>query len=156
MRIRKATKKDLDGIFILSRELYMHQINCCKVDFNLRKDFKTVHKKDLSEKLKKRKNAFFVAEEGGKPIGFISGHMDQDPPIFLDRDKGRINAFYVQDEFRGKGIGRKLFAKMKEWFKKRNVKSMRLFVARCNPGAKRAYESLGFEPAQFEQLVLKM
>ncbi len=156
VRIRKATKKDLDEITELAYQLYMSQINDCQVDFNLRKNFKKIQKRCILEDMKKSKKAFFVAEEDGKIVGYISGKIEEDPPVFVEKEKGHIGQVYVTEENRGKGIGKKLFVEMKKWFKKKKIKTIRLYVAKCNAGAKRAYKSLGFEPAEFEQLILKM
>ena len=156
MEIRKATKKDLDGIVELSHQLYLQQITVCQDDVTLRKNFKTIQKRAISKDMKKRKNAFFVAEEKGELAGFISGCIQEDPPVVVEREKGQIWAFYVKEEFRGRGIGKKLFAEMKKWFRKKKVKTARLYVVKCNVGAKRMYEKLGFEPAKVEQLILKM
>ena len=173
MKIRKATKKDVDEIVELTHQLFMSQINNCQVDFNLNKNFKTVQKRCILKDMKNPKNAFFVAvaprsarrtrqqystlrEENEKLAGFISGKVEIDSPVYVNRINGRVNGFYVKDTFRSKGVGKKLFAEMKKWFKKKKAKSLRIQVARCNIGAKRAYNSLGFEPADFEQLILKM
>lgn len=156
MRIRKATKKDVDEIAELTHQLFMSQINDCHVDFNLRKNFKTIQKKCISEDLKKSKKAFFVAEEGGKIAGFIYGKIEKDPPVFVEKEKGHVGQLFVREGYRNMGLGKKLFAELKKWFKKKKMKSLRIYVARCNVGAKRMYKSLGFEPADFEQLILKM
>ncbi|MBD3398352.1 GNAT family N-acetyltransferase [Candidatus Micrarchaeota archaeon] len=156
MKIRKATKKDLDALVELSYQLSMDQMNNCQVDFRLNKNFKTIQKRCISKDMKKRKNAFFVAEEAGEIVGYVSGKIEEDPPLYVDWKNGRVNGFYVKEGFRSKGLGKKLFAEMKKWFKKKKIKTIRLVVARCNIGAKRAYKSLGFGPADFEQWILKM
>jgi len=156
MRIRKATKKDLDGIVEFAYQLHMEHITAYGVDFKLRKNFKTLHKKHVSEKMKTRKSVFFVAEADGELVGFISGNIEEDPPVYVDRKKGKIGGLYVKESFRRKGLGKKLFAEIKKWFKKRKIKTIRLFVARSNVPTKKVYKSLGFEPADFEQLILKM
>jgi ribosomal protein S18 acetylase RimI-like enzyme len=156
MKIRKATKKDLDGIVELSHQLYTQQINVCQADINLRKNFKAIQKRAIAKDMKKRKNTCFVAEEGGELVGFISGGIQDDPPVMVERKKGHVWAFYVKEEFRGQGLGKKLFAELKGWFRKKKMKTLRIYVARCNVGAKRLYESIGFKPADFEQLILRM
>jgi ribosomal protein S18 acetylase RimI-like enzyme len=156
MEIRKATKRDLDGIVELEYLLHIEHITEHGVDFKLRKNFKSIHKRFLSEKMKGGKNAFFVAHSGNELVGHISGCLDEDPPIFVDRKKGQLKTFYVKKEFRGKGLGKKLFAKLRKWFEQKKVPSIRLAVAKRNLTTKRIYKSLGFEAAHFEQLVLKM
>ena len=156
MKIRKATKKDLDQLVELSHQLYMDQMNRCQVEFILRKNFKRIQKREFSKRLKDPKKVFFVADEDGEIVGFISGNLEEDPPIFMYRKKGHIGEFYVKEEFRGRGIGKKLFAEMKKWFRKKKVKTVRLYVVKCNIGAKKMYKSLGFKPVDIEQLVLGM
>lgn len=156
MKIRKAAKKDLDTLVGLEHRLFKEHMNAHQVEFRLKKDFWAIHKKHLSAEIKRRKNVFFIAEMEGNPVGYIAGNIDEDPPVFMDRMKGRVTGFYVKEGLRRRGIGKALFAELKKWFKKRGIRSMRLFVAKSNSRAKRMYESLGFGPAQFEQLVLKM
>ena len=156
MKIRKATKKDLDQLVELSHQLYMDQMNRCQVEFILRKNFKRIQKREFSKRLKDPKKVFFVADEDGEIVGFISGNLEEDPPIFMYRKKGQIGGFYVAEGFRRGGLGKKLFMELKKWFKKKKVRSMRINVARCNAGAKKMYKSLGFKPVDFEQLVLGM
>ncbi|MBN2122456.1 GNAT family N-acetyltransferase [Candidatus Micrarchaeota archaeon] len=156
MKIRKAKKADLENLAELSHELFKNQIKNCSVDFRLKKNFRSIQKKEFLEKLRDKTCVFFVAEVGKELAGFVLGHTERESGVFENRLKGNVDQFYVRESFRGKGIGKKLFAQIKEWFKKKKAPSIRIHVAKCNVGAKRMYESLGFGPAQFEQLVLKL
>ena len=134
----------------------MQQNNVCRAGIDLRKNFNEIQKRAISKDMKKGKNAFFVANNDGKLVGFISGCIQENPPVMVEKKEGNVWALYVVEEHRGRGLGKKLFAEMKRWFRKKKIKTVRISVAKCNIGAKRMYGALGFGPAAFEQLMLKM
>lgn len=64
-----------------------------------------------------------------------------------------IEELYVDDEFRGHGIGSELFSFLEDELKGR-IKRIRLEVGDENDGAKRLYKRLGFEPLDYKQMVI--
>lgn len=56
-----------------------------------------------------------------------------------------IHTFAISPNFRGMGIGRKIFNEIKENALKNNKKSIRLDVIDSNTGAQKVFEKLGFE-----------
>lgn len=64
-----------------------------------------------------------------------------------------IEELYVDDEFRGLGIGSEFFSFLKDELNGK-IKRIRLEVGDENDGAKRLYERLGFEPLDYKQMVI--
>lgn len=64
-----------------------------------------------------------------------------------------IEELYVDDKFRGHGIGSEFFSFLEDELKGK-IKRIRLEVGDENDGAKRLYERLGFEPLDYKQMVI--
>ncbi len=83
-----------------------------------------------------------VAEEDGEIVGFSFGFRYHFPgqkrPIAL------LDALYVREEHRGKGIGKALVLRFKEWAKSRGAARVELKVMSQNAAALALYEQLGF------------
>jgi GNAT superfamily N-acetyltransferase len=61
-----------------------------------------------------------------------------------------LGFMYVKDEFRGKGINRKIIENLIEWSKNKNLEEVRLHVYNDNLSAKNAYLKTGFKPTLLE------
>ena len=94
------------------------------------------------------KNVVFVAEEDGKVVGLCWCTV-------VDRgvDKqGEIAEFYVEEGFRGKGIGNELIAAAKQFFINEKVTVAFVWTHRGNESAIELYKNAGFK--EVDQLVM--
>jgi len=86
---------------------------------------------------------FFVAEKGGRLIGFVSIHGD-----WWDRQRqtrtGEIHELVVHSDFKGQGVGKTLIEKAFSYLKERGCKTASLWVGENNFLARRWYKKLGF------------
>lgn len=57
----------------------------------------------------------------------------------------------VDPEYRGKGVGTRLFSSLMDYAKSEQYSTIRLDVVDTNPGARRLYEHLGFIEERTEQ-----
>lgn len=80
---------------------------------------------------------FFVAEEKGKVIGYITGQ--------IRRKISRINSLAVDKKWRKRGIGRTLANHLIDEFKRKRVKEIFLHVRTWNKKALNFYQNLGFK-----------
>lgn len=91
---------------------------------------------------------YFVAQEqGGRLIGFLEAglrsHADCcDPALPV----GFIEGWYVEPEFRRRGIGRMLVAAAESWARSQGCKEMASDAAIDNVLSHRSHEALGYEP----------
>jgi len=81
---------------------------------------------------------FYVAELKEKVIGFIIGDL-------RGYSHGHIVSIAVDEQYRGKGIGRCLIETLIEKFKKNGIKIVRLEVAVSNIVAQSIYKKMGFK-----------
>lgn len=145
MKIRKATKKDLEVILLFLEALLKHHKQFS--DFpELAKDFKANQRRYYRNLFKNPKSAFFVAEENEKLVGLICGKHGKTTSIFKERDLGEVLDFYVEPAYRNKGIGKKLFMELKKWFKERKLTTMEVSFQVSNKKAQLLYKELGFKP----------
>lgn len=103
----------------------------------------------VSEEIEGR-NVIFVAEEDGKIVGLCWCTI-------VDRgiDKqGEIAEFYVEKEYRSKGIGAELLAAAKRLFINEQVEVAFAWTHRGNEAAIKLYENAGFK--KVDQLVMAL
>ena len=146
MRVRKATKKDLKTIIELSDQLVLEHDKRFPAYPKLAKDIHSPKVRYFRNLFSKRNSGFFVAIENEEIVGFVMGFEKKDPPLFAETKIGAVGDFYVQPEFRSKGVGHKLFAELKKWFRKKGFKTLEIGFHSRNTKARRLYEELGFRP----------
>ena len=93
-------------------------------------------------------NVIFAARVDGNLAGFCWCVLFN-PGTGLEAEVAEV---YVDDQFRGKGIGGLLLRRAVQLFRERNVTFAAVWTRETNPGAVRLYEEAGFR--RTEQLVL--
>lgn len=131
--VRQATIKDLPKIvpiFDSYREYFKQQKNPLKVE------------SFLFEKFVHLESVIFIAEQESEVIGFAQLY-----PIFSSLCLERVwllNDFYISEEYRNNGIGKQLFAKVKEFTLLTKSKGIELSVEHTNRKAWQFWEKQGF------------
>lgn len=149
--IRKIKKDDFPKIKKLLKE-FMIDYNQNKVLKGIQFDF--MQYKDIDKyipriakkfcDLKSSQKVIYVYEENDKLLGYIYGE------IYKDRNKklsiiGHIEDWFVSKESRGKKIGKQLWNKMINYFKSKNVQTIKLEVFAQNKSSLDLYKKMGFE-----------
>jgi GNAT superfamily N-acetyltransferase len=96
--------------------------------------------------LRSRKTRVWVAEISGRLVGFCSAQVSVRPPVMKHRRYGAIFAFAVTGNARRKGIGRRLFAACRSWFRRQGIRRVELRVVPRNPHAAGFWRRMGFRP----------
>jgi len=99
------------------------------------------------DNLEKQLNAghqFFLAENEGEKLGFIGIEVNYEP------EKLKIHKIYILPTAQGKGVGKKLFSKIKEIAKANGQKTLTLNVNKENQPAIDFYLNSGFEEIKRE------
>ena len=84
--------------------------------------------------------AVFVAERGGRIVGFVSAGASHD-----EDGVGEVYAIYVHPDAWGTGAGLALMDAAVAWLRERWPEAV-LWVAEANPRARRFYELYGWRP----------
>ena len=85
----------------------------------------------------------FVAEEDGRVVGYLYG-LVYELPGMLYRSVARLDALYVQEAHRGRGVGKALCRAFAALAAERGAVKMELKVFCRNAPALGLYEALGF------------
>jgi ribosomal protein S18 acetylase RimI-like enzyme len=104
---------------------------------------------DTLEDLNKNKGKILFAETDGKVIGYIIGivWLEQPKKVKLEiglHKTGEIMDFFVNEKFRGLGIGHLLLSKIEEYFKTENCDGIWLTVFEPNKNAHEFYKRNNF------------
>ena len=138
MTVREANKNDCEIMDGLLTELIRYET---RYDSNLSHGY-TV-KNNYAERLEWHGHKAFIAEENGEAAGFIYGFVYIIPGMYVS-PVAIVDAFYVREEFRGRGIGRELFSEFKKFAAAENAARIELKVMSENDKALALYGSLGF------------
>lgn len=147
MDIRRATKKDIDGVNHLLRQVLT-------VHHNGRPDlFKGDTTKytnaQLSELFQDDSRPVFCAvDENENILGYAFCIFQQyiDNNILTDIKTLYIDDLCVDENVRGQHIGKQLYDYVVNYAKEQGCYNVTLNVWECNPGAKKFYEYCGLKP----------
>ena len=115
---------------------------------NMNKDIETSKRKNDIEK----ENNIFVAEVKGNIVGFcLFRDFIKDIDIYPDYDC-EVSSLYVDNNFKRKGIGKKLMKKVFEYLKKNGKKKMILGCLKDNYSSKKFYEKIGGKIIKTDQI----
>lgn len=85
-----------------------------------------------------------VAKEGTEVVGYAVGRITMLPSFFENRHRGYVHDVFVKEEYRRRGIGRRLVEEVLTWFRRHDVALVELTVA-VNNNAIPFWQRLGFQ-----------
>lgn len=142
---RKATPDDLPILCALG-QILNRQHHAAQPDFY--RDATTDLERDAPHwrpSLEDGLAAAFIAEQDGRPVGFITTRIVKPAsPLLADTVAGRIDSVAVMEGYRGQGIGRLLVKTAESWTIAQGARDLRLTVWDFNTDARRLYEALGY------------
>lgn len=92
--------------------------------------------------------AFLLALRGGVIVGMLRCRAVRRTPLVEDDRQAVVTTVYVIPSERRTGVLRALLRAADGWCREHDVPEMRLHCALTNDTARKAWESLGFEPAE--------
>jgi GNAT superfamily N-acetyltransferase len=146
-RIRKARLPD-DKPTILSFIMRLQRFEQAfepdrRLDSSVAEEFYAV----LIERIARRNGRMMIAERAARePLGWAAAWEDENE-VYVhaeERTFGYIAELYVNEEARGRGIGKALIVACEDWARERGLKMMMIGVLAKNPGAHGVYRSAGF------------
>jgi L-amino acid N-acyltransferase YncA len=143
MKIRKATKKDIERINEIGLEglfqehTFQNPKNKKKIRQGVKEDFE-FHKKTIKNNLKDKKQYWIVVEEKGIIVGFGSA--------YIKKDKGVIESVYIDKKFQKKSYGIKIMRHLIKWLKSKKVKHIESNFLFDNAPSLKLHKKLGFKP----------
>lgn len=91
---------------------------------------------------------FFLAEQDGRPVGWVLVTEDEAPPYVIDAERrhATICELYVDEAVRGTGAGRALIGACEDWARARKLTNIQIGHLAQNARAEHVYDKAGFAP----------
>ena len=137
MNIREATKNDCVHMDALLTKLIRYE---ARFDPNLSPE--VVIEDNYAGQIAAEGCKAYVAEDHGIIVGYLYGFTYRIPQVLL-QPIAIVDALYVEEGYRGKGIAKDLFRKFQEFASGCGAASIELKVMSHNRDALRLYASLG-------------
>jgi len=146
MEIRRARKEDLEGVGkLLCQVLEVHHKGRPDIFYGGVKKYTDEETLAIFEN---EKTPVFVAVEDGAVLGyaFCIDQQITNSHILTDIRTLYIDDLCVDENVRGKGVGKKLYEYVVDHAKKEGYYNLTLNVWSCNENALRFYEKMGLVP----------
>lgn len=137
--IRKAGLNDVECLLVFEQQLIE-----AERPFNPTLKSSGVKYYDLEAMIASDHVEIVVAEWNGKVIGSGYARIEEAKPNFLHLHYAYLGFMYVDPEYRGMGINKKVMDHLISWAVSRNMTEFRLDVYETNAAAISAYEKVGF------------
>lgn len=145
MDIRFATGQDVGGILALLRQVgQVHHEGRPDI---FRGNAQKYSASQVLDMLDKPQTPIFVAVEDNKVLGYCFCMLKtyEKDPVMTDRTELYIDDLCVDENIRGKGIGKALYETVYKYAKLRKCGSITLNVWACNESAMKFYEKRGLK-----------
>ena len=147
MQIRKATPHDKKELTRLLKEFSIDFATKILSEKQTRiRAYKNPNKwveETVEHYLSQPEHIVFVADEHEILKGFIEGEVKEHKDKVYDRE-GYISKWFMEEEYQNSGIGKQLFTRLVEEFKKMDCTHIGLDTHLENTQAIRIYEHMGF------------
>ena len=138
MIIRKASLEDVKTLNWLLTLLIRDEK---KYDNNINENFTVTNM--YENYIYDENKIILVAIEEGKIAGYIYGYIIE-PDAILNNKIAKLDALYILEEYRNKGIASNLINEFKNNISKQNVNNIEVNVCSQNKVAKQLYQKHGF------------
>jgi GNAT superfamily N-acetyltransferase len=104
----------------------------------------SLYARSLSSRLEDSHTRVLVAEENGRIVGYVLGVVvDLVPEMFEQEAGGFLADIFVEEAYRGQGIGTALVNALTDWFRQKGLNHYEWHVAAGNTEALAFWSSLG-------------
>jgi ribosomal protein S18 acetylase RimI-like enzyme len=147
MEIRLANLSDCEKIVFLEKQIFEFHSNARPDWIDKNKIGFIAGIEYFVNIIKDEKCRIFVVEENKNIIGFCVTQIRtiKDHPILFDMKNIEIEDFCIDENYRHKGIGKKLFEEVKKYAKEIEARNVELSVWNFNGNAIKFYESNGMK-----------
>lgn len=103
-----------------------------------------IYARNIRDRIEDSHTRVYVAEVDGQVVGYALGLVvDRVPEMFEPEAGGFLADIFVEEAYRGQGIGRGLVSALRDWFKQQGLNYFEWHVTAENTSALRFWESLG-------------
>lgn len=154
IKIRSAQRADLPAILVMFQQLLDHHRTFAEASDDFPKKI-AFFQENLREIIRKtiddENDSIILVVEINKSIAaFLAARIEKSPLYFPTRAKkiGVILDIFVQKNFQGMGVGKKLLDEIIVWFKKLDVDLIEVELDSRNKKAEEFYQKSGFWEAR--------
>jgi ribosomal protein S18 acetylase RimI-like enzyme len=144
VRVRRAAEPDVEVVLDLWVEMMSYHARLDR-RFQPTVDAREAFRDTLQQWMADESKRVLVAEQQGDVIGYIIGHLAENPPIFELRHYGHVSDICVAPDWRRRGVGRQLFAALHDWLHEHGLSVVQLSVAARNSVSQAFWHEMGFE-----------
>ncbi|MCW3089623.1 MAG: acetyltransferase [Ferruginibacter sp.] len=145
--IRRATLADAETLSAISKQTFYDTFTgtCSPEDMALFLEA-YFNLKQVKRELKNPSDFYYLAEQGGKAIGYLRLMEDySNLPLMKKWKSLELKRIYVLKEFQGKGVAQQLMDYTMQYAKDNDYEVVWLGVWEHNGRAQKFYEKYGFE-----------
>ena len=154
IRIRSARADDADALVPIWQEMALQHETYDDLRWGFREGASEIWHGFFVESLQREKSiALVAADEADRPVGYLLAETREPPPVMAVRCRGHVWDICVTQQYRRRGIGRRLLKRATEEMRARGADYVTLGVAVANEAARGFYESLGLRPVTHEMLM---
>lgn len=143
--VRDAKPSDTDKLVELRLSLQRHVEESNPMIWRITAEGVGLLRQGLEEAMRADQDRLVVATTNGEVIGFAHGQVSRRTD-YRPNAVGTISNIFVQREFRGRGVGRRLVGGLCQFFRMKNVEDVTLRFAIGNREAEGFWRGLGFKP----------
>lgn len=154
IKIRKYKTSDAQSVKIIFKEFVKFHVKC-DPSFRKLKNHDGFFIKYIDKNLKSNKAIMYVAELDYEVVGYCLGIIQEKPPVYKSPVYGYIDNIAVLEKYQNNGIGEKLFIKIKNWFKRKKINRIELFVVIKNDKSTNFWYKMGLKKSM-EQLFIDL
>jgi GNAT superfamily N-acetyltransferase len=147
LRLRTAAPSDRETVIDL-----IHALNVVEADLtgDRKRDrmAAAAYYDELQQRLSRRQGRVVLAEADGVAVAAMGFSLDEDAAYVTDdvRHHGTVTDLIVREEWRGRGVGRRLLEEAERMTRQAGHARLAIGVLAANDKAERAYRAFGFEP----------
>lgn len=152
MKIREYKDSDQEDFVRLTEALHRYIISIDSRGFlRFLEDHREDYANDYLDNAKKSGGMVLVVETGGRVVAFGVGVIAESIPAneyIFDPEKykvGILRSIFIEEGFRGKGVGTQLVKRFENFFKEKGCDYMKMEVLSPNIKAYELYKKLGYE-----------
>ncbi|MBU1091567.1 GNAT family N-acetyltransferase [Patescibacteria group bacterium] len=144
IKIRKITIEDLEVIKELNKKLCVKEFN--EFDDTIDPNYSMAQRGDEFFRNRIEGDGFaYVATDNEKIIGYFVGGINDVEDYRNPSKIGEGETTFIEENYRGDGIGTKFIRMFEEWCKEKGIKRLRIVASSRNEKAIKLYKREGFE-----------
>jgi ribosomal protein S18 acetylase RimI-like enzyme len=140
--IRKANSEDLKCVQELNYKLFELEYNNFNSALNRKWTFSEKGESYFKELIED--GTIWVAEDNNKVIGYLAGSIKR-KPAYVTKTLAELDNFYIDEEYRRRGIGKKLVEEFKKYCILQGIEEIEVTTNCKNINAREFYKNNNFD-----------